>query len=138
MTDAKEQTYYFESEHFRRPIRAVKWMGVIGIILITLSSPMFVLASTKWSQDHPLDDQVKVEANQTACSYLKQFYLTDNVIIWVCNRGGDIVLDIRLFLNQTATIHGIPLNMRQWRTLQRISPTVNRAIEKASEPRGGA
>lgn len=137
MTDAKERAYYFDSERARRPVRAVKWMGAIGIILITLSSPIFVLSNMKWSQYHPLDYQIKVDPNQTACSYLKQFYLTDNVIISVCSRGGDIVVDIRLFLNQTATIRGIPLNLSQWRTLERISPDVNGAIEKASETRSG-
>ena len=40
------------------------------------------------------------------------------------------MLDIRLFLNQTATICGIPLNLRQWNVLQRASNGVNKAIEK--------
>ena len=39
------------------------------------------------------------------------------------------MLDIRLFLNQTATICGIPLNLRQWNVLQGVSNSVNRAIE---------
>lgn len=138
MTDAEEETYYFESERARRSIRAVKWIGAVGIILITLSSPIFVLASMKWTQDPLLDYEVKVKANQTACIYLKQFDLTDNVIISVCNRGGVIVLDIRLFINHTATIRGIPLNLKQWTTLKRILPSVNGAIENASKARGGS
>ena len=76
---------------------------------------------------------MKVEANQTACSYLKQFDLQDNVMLSVCHRGGDISMDIRLFLNQTATIRGIPLNLRQWNVLQRVSNSVNRAIEEAKD-----
>ena len=38
---------------------------------------MYVLASIEWSNNDPLDYEVKVEANQTACSYLKQFDLQD-------------------------------------------------------------
>ena len=40
------------------------------------------------------------------------------------------MLDIRLFLNKTATIRGIPLNLSQWNVRQRASNSVNRAIEK--------
>ena len=40
------------------------------------------------------------------------------------------MLDVRLFLNQTVTISGIPLNLRQWNVLQGVSNNVNRAIEK--------
>lgn len=132
MTNIQEQTVFIHQEQHGRPFKAVKWMGVIGIIVITLSSPIFVLASIDWSHDSPQDYHAKVDANQTACSYLEQFYLTDNVIISVCNRDGDIVLDIRLFLNQTATIRGISLHLGQWRTLEKILPGINRAIEKAS------
>ena len=82
----------------------------------------------EWSNNYPFD--YVMEVNQTACSYLKQFDLIDNVILSVCNRDEEIMLDIGLFLNQTATIRGIPLNLRQWNVLQRASNSVNRAIEK--------
>ena len=55
----------------------MKWLGIIGIILITHRAPVYVLASMEWSNNDPLDYEVKVEANQTACSYLKQFDLQD-------------------------------------------------------------
>ena len=67
----------------------------------------------EWSNNDPLDYEMKAEANQTACSYLKQFDLKDNVILLVCHRDEEISLDIGFFLNQTATIYGIPLNPRQ-------------------------
>ena len=60
----------------------------------------------------------------------QQFDLKDNVILSMCNRDGEIMLDIRLFLNQTATIRGILLNLRQWNVQQGESKSVNRAIEK--------
>ena len=85
----------------------------------------------EWSNSDPLDYEVKVEANQTACSYLKQFDLQDSVMLSVCHRDGELGIDIRLFLNETATIRGIPLNLVQWNVLQRVSSSVNRAIEEA-------
>ena len=109
-------------------MKIIKWTGVIGIILVCLSSPLYILASMEWSNNYPFDYVMKV--NPTACSYLKQFDFKDNVILSVCNRDGEIMLDIRLFLNQMATICGIPLNLRQWIVLQGVSNIVNRAIEK--------
>ena len=106
------------------------------MIIVTFSSPLFVLASMNWSEKHLMDYELTVDANQTACSYLKQFHLKD-VILSVCNRGGQIVLDNRLFLKETATIPGIPLNLGQWKTLERMSDSVNQAIKEATEQRGG-
>ena len=86
-----------------------------------------------WSNSDPLDYEVKVEANQTDFSYLKQFDLQDSVMLSVCHTEGEISIDIRLFLNKTATIGGIPLNFMQWNNLQRVSSSVNRDIEEAKD-----
>ena len=128
MSNPNDTTYYFDQEELKCHIKIIKLTCVIGIILVSLSTPLYILASMEWSNNYPLD--YVMEVNQTACSYLKQFDLKDNVILSVCNRDGEIMLDIRLFLNQTATIRGIPLNLRQWNALQRASNSVNRAIEK--------
>ena len=127
MSNPNDTTYYFDQEEVKCHIKIMKWTGVLGIILVSLSTPLYILASMEWSNNYPFD--YVMEVNQTACSYLKQFDLKDNVILFVCNRDGEIMLDIRLFLNQTATIRGIPLNLRQWNVLQGVSNSVNRAIE---------
>ena len=46
-----------------------------------------------WSNSDPLDYEVKVEANQTACSNLKQFDLQDSVMLSVCHRDREISID---------------------------------------------
>ena len=127
MSNPNDTTYYYDQEEVKCHITIIKRTGVIGIILVSLSTPLYILASMEWSNNYPFDYVMKV--NETACSYVKQFDLKDNVILSVCNRDGEIMLDIRLFLNQTATIHGIPLNLRQWNVLQGVSNSVNRAIE---------
>ena len=109
MSNPNDTTYYFDQEEVKCHIKIMKWTGVTGIILVSLSTPLYILASMKWWNNYPFD---VMEVNQTACSYLKQFDLKDNVILSVCNRDGEIKLDNRLFLNQTATIRGIPLNLR--------------------------
>ena len=128
MSNPNNTTYFFDQEEVKCHIKIMKWTGVIGIILVSLSTPLYILASMEWSNKYPFD--YVMEVNQTACSYLKQFDLKDNVILSVCNRDGEIMLDIRLFLNQMATIRVIPLNLRQWNVLQGVSNSVNRAIEK--------
>ena len=137
MSSPNDQTYSFDQEELRCHIKAVKWIGVTGMIIVLLSTPLFVLASMNWSNYHPVDYEVKVNVNETACSYLKQFDLKDRVMLSVCNRDGEIIFDIRLFIKQTATIRGIPLNLRQWNALQRVSPSVNRAIEETTEEGNG-
>ena len=131
VSNSIEPTYYFDQDQIKCHINIVKWLGIIGIILITLCAPVYVLASIGWSNNDLLDYEVKMEATQTACSYLKQFDLQDNVMLSVCHRDGEISIDIRLLLNKTATIRGIPLNLMQWNFLQRVSSCVNRAIEEA-------
>ena len=111
MSSPNDQTYSFDQEELRCHIKAVKRIGVTGMIIVLLSTPLFVLASMNWSNYHPVDYEVKVNVNETACSYLKQFDLKDRVMLSVCNRDGEIIFDIRLFINQTATIRGIPLNL---------------------------
>ena len=39
-----------------------------------------------------------MDVNQTACSYLKQFDIEDNVILSVCNANRHIVLDVYTLL----------------------------------------
>ena len=129
MSNTNDQTFYFDQNELKYHTNIVKWLGIMGIILITLCIPVYVLACMEWSNNE--DYEVKVVANQTACSYLKQFDLQDNVLLSVCHRDGELTIDIRLFLNQTATIRGIPLNLRQWNILLRVSNSVNRAIEEA-------
>ena len=127
MSNPNDTTYYFDQEEVKCHIKIMKWTGVIGIILVSLSTLLYILASMEWSNNYPFD--YVMEVNQTACSYLKRFDLKDNVILLVCNRDGEIMLDICLFLNQTATIRGIALNLRQWNVLQGVYNSVNRAIE---------
>ena len=128
MSNPNDTTYYFDQAELKCHIKIIKWTGIIGFMLVSLTTTLYILASMEWSNNYPFD--YVMEVNQTACLYLKQFDLKDNVILSVCNRDGEIMLDIRLFLNQTATICGIPLNLRQWNALQQASSSVNRAIKK--------
>ena len=79
MSNPNDTTYCFDQEEVKCHIKIMKWTGVIGIILVSLSTPLYILASMEWSNNYPFD--YVMEVNQTACSYLKQFALKDNVIL---------------------------------------------------------
>ena len=100
-----------DQDQIKCHINIVKWLGIISTILTIICMSVYVLASMEWSNNDPLDYEVKVESNQTGCSYLKQFDLQDNVMLSACHRDGELSIDIRLFLNKKATIRGIPLNL---------------------------
>ena len=91
MSNRNDMMYYFDQEEVKCHIKIIKWTGVIGIILVSLSTLLYILASMEWSNNYPFD--YVMEVNQTACLYLKQFDLEDNVILSVCNRDEEIMLD---------------------------------------------
>ena len=89
MSYPNDATYYFDQEELKCHIKIIKWTGVICIILVFISTPLYIFASMEWLTNYPLD--YVMEVNQTACLYLKQFDLKDNVILTVCNRDGEIM-----------------------------------------------
>ncbi len=119
-------------DNARRYITVGKWIGAAVIIMVTLSIPGIILSSLAVSQVLPLDYEVKVNnENRTACVFVKRYDLRDGVHLTVCNIEGDIILDIRRFVNEKASIRGIPLNLKQWLTLKQIASTVDTAINES-------
>lgn len=70
--------------------------------------------------------------NNTTCVFVKRFHLTENEYVTVCNLKGEMVLDIRKFVNNTATIKGLRLNLNQWGTLKQTIHSIDVAV---TEPR---
>ena len=73
------RTYYFDQDDLKCHMKIIKSVGVMDMILVTLCIPVYILACMEWTNQYPLDYEVKVEVNQTVCSYLKQFYLKDSI-----------------------------------------------------------
>ncbi len=69
--------------------------------------------------------------HQSACVFVKQYHLGGSTYATVCNRNGDVVVDIRRIVNGTASIIGIPLELRQWLTLKGSSKRIDEAISEA-------
>lgn len=108
-------------------------MKRIGIVLIALLCviPGIVMISVSVSH-HPLDYEIKpIDLNHTSCLYVKQYHLQENVYGTLCNQNGLIFLDIRRFLNGTATPIGIQLELQQWLALKQLTPLIDEAISEA-------
>lgn len=134
--DTSERGY----DNLRCHMTIVKWIGII-LIVSTCTSTVFVLVGmsiSRHSKSSEVDCVIKLEeesqrpnVSETACVYVKQYNLRENTYVTVCNREGEVFIDIRRFLNGTATILGIPLSLHQWLTLKQVTPLIDRAITEA-------
>lgn len=108
----------------------IKWIGVL-ILATTCAIPGFVLLTEQ--NRLPLENQhsPNQDLNQTACVYVEKFYLRGNQYMTVCNQQGYVETDIRKFINGSATIIGVNLNLQQWNTLKQYSGSIDTAITEA-------
>lgn len=111
--------------------RVVKLIGVVFIALFC-ALPGIVMISVSVTHRRPVDYEIQpIDLNHTACLYVKQYHLQGNVYGTLCNQNGLIFLDIRRFLNGTATPIGIQLELHQWLTLKQLTPLIDEAISEA-------
>ncbi len=83
--------------------------------------PAIMMTGMLLNSECPVTDGYITElTNHSACSDTKVYHLDYNTFVTVCLLGGDIILDVRRFVNDTASIKGIGLNLRQWLTLKTI------------------
>lgn len=62
------------------------------------------------------------------CDYTIQYDLQDDIRLTVCKLETVFLIDIRKFVNDTATIKGIQLRSQQWIRLKRFIPYVDSTI----------
>ena len=108
----------------------IKWIGVI-LILSTCALPGVVLISVTHCPPEVKPVDVNPNLNQTACVYVKQYSLRHNTFATVCNMDGQVFMDIRRFVNGSATHIGIQLSMTQWLSLKQITPQIDQGIREA-------
>ncbi|MES9903035.1 MAG: hypothetical protein ABW168_10165 [Sedimenticola sp.] len=121
-----------EPRNYKRYLAVAKWIGAAMLTILVLSMPGIVISLSATSQRPTLDYEVKIDdANRTACVFVKRYDLREGVYLTVCNMNGHIILDIRRFFNETASIRGIPLNLNQWLTLKQMTGTIDTAINEA-------
>ena len=118
-------------------MNVLKWMSVILILVTCTTTIVIVVTSVASHPECPVDYQVSIDderqpdMNQTSCVFVKQFSLQEGLYATVCNDEGHIFVDIRRFLNGTATIRGIPLNINQWGILKQAGSRIDKAMTEA-------
>lgn len=117
------------SAYIKEHMRGVKWIALTFIVALTVSIPGLVMISVSSPQTVTLKREENM--NNTACVFVKRFHLTEKVYVTVCNLNGEMVLDIRKFVNNTATIKGLRLNLNQWGTLKQTMHSIDVAVNEA-------
>ncbi len=118
------------SENVRRRITAIKWIGISFIIAITLTIPVLLGALAFITRERMI--AYDTSNNATVCRYSRRYDLGERVYLTLCKLDGYVILDIRRFINNTATITGIALNVDQWLNLKRLAPRLDAVIEVGS------
>ena len=95
-------------------ITIIKWIAVT-LILSAFAIPTIIISTVH----HPVTHDIPPHLNQTACVYVKQYPLQDSTFVTVCNTKTYIFVDIRKFINGSATKIGI--HLQKWEQLQVIN-----------------
>ena len=95
----------------------IKWIGVITIFLSTAVIPGIYFIHPTYTTQYYSPENLFID-NQTECVYIKKYHLQYDTYVHVCNLEGFIFLDLRKFINETATAIGIQLNLQQWQLLK--------------------
>ena len=111
-------------------LNIIKWIGVL-LILSTSAVPGFVILGMSGCPKPPLDYEVKPDLNQTACVYVKQYPVRFNTYATVCNRDGHVFVDLRRFVNGSATLLGIQLELTQWNSLKQMMSLIDEGLSEA-------
>ena len=100
-------------------INILKWTGVVVLLALT-STSIAVTSST-----------ARTSANDTLCSYVKHYDLTEQYKVTVCLYSQKVSIAIRKFVNGKAVANGILMKKVDWKYLQHLVPYVNSAVERA-------
>ena len=128
----EETRFHEQTQNLKYHFKIIKWVCVVILLFISTFIPGFIILNKEKShQSDVLDFKIETQHNETACVFIKQYDIYHDTYVTVCNRYGVVLLDIRKFFNNTASIIGIQLSERQWLRLKQISPLVDKATAEA-------
>ena len=121
-----------ETRNFKCQSKLIKWIGALFLLFVSTTVPgIIILSEDKPHHSAVLSYNVEIQQNETACVFIKQYDIYHDTYVTVCNRYGIVELDIRKFVNDTASIKGIQLSERQWLRLKQVSSRIDTAIAEA-------
>ena len=114
------------SNSTRTRLRTIKKIGVGLLFLLVCLTPSIGIG-TEWGLltrpicDHLDRNYNEPDLSKSICDNPTQFHLGQNLYLTVCHVDNEYVLDVRRFINQTATIIGVQMNLSQWKKLQHVA-----------------
>ena len=130
---ASDSVLLREAEILRRHFTVIKKVGAISLVILVCILPSLILIGrSQAKRTQPLDYEVKQDVDdRLSCAYVKQFNLSKDLWLTVCNANHTIVLDIRRSKNDTMTEKGIRIDIQQWLTIKQLSRIIDIAINEA-------
>jgi len=110
----------------RTRYRAIKRIGVFLLFLLFCLTPSIGIGM-EWSfMTRPSCERfdpsyIDPDPSQSICDNTTQFNLGQNLYLTVCHFDDENIVDLRKFINRTATIIGVQMNLIQWKTLQHVA-----------------
>ena len=111
-------------------INILKWTGVVVLLALTSTSIAVTSSTAELSLSIAANDR-ESSANDTLCSYVKHYDLTEQYKVTVCLYSQKVSIAIREFVNGKAVANGILMKKVDWKYLQHLVPYVNSAVERA-------
>lgn len=120
-------------------INILKWTGVVVLLALTSTSIAVTSSTARTSLKNQSDCKIvtiaandrESSANDTLCSYVKHYDLTEQYKVTVCLYSQKVSIAIREFVNGKAVANGILMKKVDWKYLQHLVPYVNSAVERA-------
>ena len=135
MADEEVTMSFLTPRAIKNHLTGIKWVAATFMFATLVALPGIVLISVQSShqckQLNETIDAPNERPNNSTCVYVKRYHLLENIYATVCNLDGYIVIDLRKFINNTATINGIQLNLQQWQSLKLTSSTIDVAVAEA-------
>lgn len=129
-----DEQLFLRGNILRRHLSTIKNIATLMLCVTFCATPGFViLAQRLGTQCSPrsVSEEMKPQVNVSACVFTKHYHLQDNIYATVCNLDGYVFLDVRQFVNGTATVIGVDLSLTQWLTLKQLTPNIDSFLAKA-------
>lgn len=116
-------------------INILKWTGVVVLLALMSTSIALTSSTTRPSRNNSDCRSISTtknawvdDMNDTLCSYVKEYDLTEEYKVTVCLNDKKVTIAIR---EKKRNGEGIFMNKRDWNYLRNLMPYVTRAVKRA-------
>jgi hypothetical protein len=127
----------FKKTFQKQKLKFVLLYIISTVVIILLCVNTILLKETQSEEHLTMNDCIQWKCwNSTAspprCAYVDRYPLGEEIYVRICQLGGNITLDIRLFKDGKWTDDGIQLNKMQWQYLKKSVDHIDSSLLKTS------